>query len=310
MSLNAKLVHLKNNNPFLYYFWTVQQKKKGDNALQQLSDKEAIIDLYKTYSGKVPDLENPKAFSEKQQWMKLNYHNPLMTTCADKYEVREYLKQKGYGHLLNGVLGIYDSIEELDIAKLPIQFVLKATHGSGWNLICTDKSKINWWIWKKIMNVWLQNNIFWPGREWPYKNMKPRIIAEPYLKDSSGQLMDYKLFCFNGKVHFIQANKGRGTDNHAQNFYDLGWNILPFGKNFKPRPDIDIPAPVNLKEMAAIAADLVGDIPFVRVDFYEVNDKIIFGEMTFYPKSGLPDFTPPEYDGILGDLLVLPKATV
>ncbi|WP_026978341.1 ATP-grasp fold amidoligase family protein [Flavobacterium tegetincola] len=310
MSLKSKLVHLKNSNPFAYYLWNVQQKKKGDKALRELSDQEAVISLYKTYSGRVPNLDNPKTFSEKQQWMKLNYHNPLMTTCADKYEVRQYVTQKGYAHLLNGVLGVYDKIEQLDVAQLPAQFVLKATHGSGWNLVCTDKSKINWWIWKKIMNVWLHNNIFWPGREWPYKNMKPRLIAEPFLKDNSGQLMDFKLFCFSGKVHFIQANKGRGTDNHAQNFYDLDWNILPFGKNLKPRPDIDIPAPVNLKEMARIAVDLVGDLPFVRVDFYEVDDKIIFGEMTFYPKSGLPDFTPPEYDQILGDLLILPKATV
>jgi hypothetical protein len=307
MSLKAKLVHLKNSNSFLYYVWTVQQKKKGDIALQKYSDKEAVISLYQTYSGKVPDLENPKTFSEKQQWMKLNYHNPLMTTCADKYEVREFITQKGYGHLLNGVIGVYDSIDALDVAQLPDQFVVKATHGSGWNLVCTDKSKINWWIWKKIMNVWLHNNIFWSGREWPYKNMKPRLIAEPFLKDSSGQLMDYKLFCFSGKVHFIQANKGRGTANHAQNFYELDWKILPFGKNLKPRPDIDIPAPFNLNEMAAIAKDLAGDFPFVRVDFYEVNNKIIFGEMTFYPKSGLPDFTPPEYDGILGDLIILPK---
>lgn len=303
MSLKEKLVHLKNSNPFLYYAWTREQKKKGEKALRQFSDKEAICLLYKTYSGREPDLENPQTFSEKQQWLKLNYHNSLMTTCADKFEVRAFIKEKGYSHLLNGVLGVYDNINQLNISELPDQFVLKATHGSGWNLVCTDKSKINWWIWKKIMNVWLHNNIFWPGREWPYKNMKPRLIAEPFLKDSSGKLMDYKLFCFNGKVHFIQANKGRGTDNHAQNFYDLDWNILPFGKNLEPRPEIDIPAPFNLKEMANIAADLAGDFPFVRVDFYEVERKIIFGEMTFYPKSGLPDFTPPEYDQILGSIL-------
>ena len=310
MSLKDKLVHLKNSNPYLYYIWTLGQQQRGKKYLEKYNDEEAILKLYEEYAGRKPDLQNPKTFGEKQQWLKLNYHSKLMTTCADKYEVRNFLTEKGYGHLLNGVIAVYDSIDQLDISKLPAQFVLKATHGSGWNLVCTDKSKVNWWIWKKIMNVWLHNNIFWPGREWPYKNMKPRLIAEPFLKDSSGQLMDYKIFCFNGKAHFLQANKGRDTLNHAQNFYDLDWNILPFGKDLKPRPDIHIPAPYNLKEMARIAEDLAGDFPFVRVDFYEVNNKIIFGEMTFYPKSGLPDFTPPEYDQILGDLLVLPEPQI
>jgi hypothetical protein len=300
------LVKTKNSNPYLLYLWTANQKRKGIANLKEYTDKEAIVSLYKNYSGKVPNLENPKTFSEKMQWLKLHYHNPLMTVCADKFELRDYLVQKGYGNLLNGVIGTYDTIGQLNVSQLPSQFVLKATHGSGWNLICTEKSKINWWIWKKIMNVWLHNNIFWPGREWPYKNMKPRLIAEPFLKDESGQLMDFKFFCFNGKAHFVQANKGRDTTEHAQNFYNLDWEIMPFGKDLKPRPDITIAAPFQLKKMAAIAEDLAADFPFVRVDFYEVNKQIIFGEMTFYPKSGLPDFTPIEYDHILGDLLQLP----
>jgi hypothetical protein len=304
------LVKLKNSNPYLLYLWTANQKRKGVANLKEYVDKEAIVSLYKNYSGKVPNLENPKTFSEKMQWLKLHYHNPLMTVCADKYEVRDYLIQKGYGDLLNEVIGTYDTIGQLNISELPSQFVLKATHGSGWNLICTDKSKINWWIWKKIMNVWLHNNIFWPGREWPYKKMKSRLLAEPFLKDESGQLMDFKFFCFNGKAHFVQANKGRDTAEHAQNFYDLDWKILPFGKDLEPRPDITISAPFQLKKMAAIAEDLAVNFPFVRVDFYEVNQQIIFGEMTFYPKSGLPDFTPIEYDHILGDLLQLPAPLI
>ena len=307
MRLKARLVHLKNSNPYLYFIWSLQQKLKGEKSLIKFTDKEAILNLYKNYSGRTPDLENPKTFSEKQQWMKLNYHSDLTTTCADKFEVRTYLEAKGFGQLLNTVLGVYETIEELDIKQLPNQFVLKATHGSGWNLVCTNKSDINWWIWKKIMNIWLHNNIFWPGREWPYKNMKPRLIAESFLLDSSGHLMDYKFFCFNGKAHFVQANKGRDTKDHAQNFYDLDWNIQPFGKDLQPRPDIKIEAPSQLKKMTEIAENLASDFPFVRVDFYEVEEQIIFGEMTFYPKSGLPDFTPPEYDQILGDLLVLPN---
>lgn len=308
--MRAFLVNLKNTIPFLLYIWSLQQKLKGIKNLKRYSDKEAILRLYKDYSGKLPNLEQPITFSEKLQWMKLNYQNPLMTICADKWEVRDYLKKKGYGALLSNIISVHDTIKDFQVEKLPKNFVVKATHGSGWNLICTDKEKINWFWWKKIMNIWLHNNIFWPGREWPYKSMKPRLIVEEFLTDTSGQLMDYKFFCFNGKVHFVQANKGRDTKNHAQNFYDLDWNILPFGKDLEPRPDISIEPPLNLIKMSEIAEDLSKEFPFLRVDFYEVNKKIIFGEMTFYPKSGLPDFTPIEYDAILGDLLVLPKPII
>lgn len=301
------LVNLKNNNPFLFYLWSYNQKLKGIKNLKELSDEEAIVKLYQDYSGRKPNLENPKTFSEKLQWLKLHYHNKLTTICADKFEVRSFLENKNYGHLLNDVIAVYDNIKQFKIEELPEKFIIKATHGSGWNLLCKDKKKINWFLWKKIMNIWLTNNIFWPGREWPYKNMKPRLIVEAFLTDKSGQLMDFKFFCFNGKAHFIQANKGRDTVNHAQNFYDLNWKIQPFGKDLKPRPDIVIDPPSQLKKMISIAEDLATDFPFVRVDFYEVGDKIIFGEMTFYPKSGLPDLTPIEYDLILGDLLQLPN---
>jgi hypothetical protein len=308
MSLRKYLVKQKNTNPFLLYLWSYNQKRKGIKNLNKFSDEEAIVKLYEEYSGKKPNLLNPTTFSEKMQWMKLNYHDPLMTVCGDKYEVRNYVMNKGYGEILGKIITVYDNVSKISIDALPEKFVVKATHGSGWNLICTDKDKINWFWWKKIMNIWLTNNIFWPGREQPYKGMKPRLIVEEYMTDDSGQLMDYKFFCFNGIVKFVQANKGRDTQNHAQNFYALDWEILPFGKDLKPRPDIKIEPPTQLKKMVSIAEGLAGDFPFVRVDFYEVDGKIIFGEMTFYPKSGLPDFTPAEYDLKLGKLLNLPKA--
>lgn len=303
MSVISYLRTLKNNHPFFLYLWTKNRQRIGKKQMKKYDDKQAIINLYHSYSGRYPDLENPETFSEKMQWLKLNYKNDLMTICADKLEVRNYLKEKGYENLLSKTLGVYDKISDLNIPSLPQKFVLKATHGSGWNLIVEDKARINWFIWKKIMNIWLHDNIFWPGREWPYRKMKPRLMAEEYMEDNSGKLMDYKFFCFNGKAHFVQANKGRGTNNHAQNFYNLDWKILPFGKNLEPRPDIEIKPPLNLHEMTRIAEDLATSFPFVRVDFYEVNRKVIFGEMTFYPKSGLPDFCPLEYDQKLGDLL-------
>ncbi len=302
------LVKLKNTNPFLLYIWTKQQQKKGKINLAKFTDEEAINNLYSSYAGRKPNLTNPSTFSEKLQWLKLNYQNPLQTICADKFLVRDYLTNKGYESILSKVILVAERVEDLNINTLPEKFVIKATHGSGWNLICTDKKKVNWFWWRKIMNIWLHNNIFWPGREWPYKNMKPRLIVEEFMTDKSGLLMDYKFFCFNGKAKFIQANKGRDTPNHAQNFYDLEWKILPFGKDLKPRPDITIDAPSCMQQMIEIAEDLAREFPFVRVDFYEVNGKVIFGELTFYPKSGLPDFTPPEYDEILGSYFELPNS--
>lgn len=230
-----------------------------------------------------------------------------MKVVVDKWKVRAYLEKKGYKTLLSKVIDVYEDVKDINIKQLPDKFVIKATHGSGWNLICTNKNNINWFWWKKIMNVWLTNNIFWPGREWPYKGIKPLLLVEEFMVDESGYLQDFKLFCFNGNVKFIQANKARGTNNHAQNFYNKQWNILPFGKDLKPRPDISINAPENLKKMIDIAEDLSKEFPFVRVDLYEVDKKIVFGEMTFYPKSGLPDFTPMKYDKVLGEYLELPK---
>jgi len=303
------LVKIKNTNLWLLLLWNEWQRYKGIKNLKKWNDVEAINNLYFNFSGKYPNIKNPQTFSEKQQWLKLYYHNPLMIQCADKIEVRNFITAKGYAHILNKVLATYTSIKEFNVNVLPNKFVLKASHGSGWNLIVKDKTTVNWFVWKKIMNSWLKNNIFWPGREWPYKHMKQRIVCEAYLEDESGLLMDYKVFCFNGTPTFIQANKGRDTKKHAQNFYDKNWELLPFGKDLTPLPEVHIPKPVSLDKMVTIASDLSQDFPFVRVDFYEVNGNPIFGELTFFPKSGLPDFIPIEYDIKIGKMLNLPKAT-
>lgn len=305
--MRNKLVQIKNNYLLPYYLWTEYQRLKGKYYINKYNDIEAINKLYFDFSGRYPDLENPKTFSEKLQWLKLNYHNKLMTKCADKYAVRYYIKEKGLEHILNELHKVYFDIKDFNVEELPQQFALKAGHGSGWNLIVKDKNKVNWFFWKKIINSWMLNNIYWPGREWPYKKIKPNIVVEKYLEDQSGQLMDYKFFCFNGKPHFVQANKGRGTKNHAQNFYDLSWKILPFGKDLDPRPDIKIDQPKRLEEMIEIARKLSADSPFVRVDLYEVNKKVYFGELTFFPASGKSDFKPKEYDLIIGRMLKLPS---
>lgn len=305
--IRSFLVSLKNNNLLFFYIWSESLRHRGIRELKKFSDVQAINKLYFSYSGRYPDLENPKLFSEKMQWLKLNYFDAELQIAADKFKVREYLSKKGYSGLLNEILQIYENIDDLKLKDLPKGFVIKASHGSGWNLIVRDKKKINWIVWRLILKSWLKHNIFWNGREWVYKNIKPRLVCEKYLEDESGALMDYKFHCFNGVPKFIQANNGRGQKVHAQNFYDLDWEFLPFGKDLTPIPEVKIPKPFNLQKMYKIATDLATKFPYVRVDFYEVNQKIIFGELTFFPASGMPDFKPVEYDKIWGEMLDLPK---
>lgn len=309
MNIRRKITQIKNQNIFLYYIWTEFIRLKGIIMLRKYSDVEEIIQLYKKKSGgKAPNLNNPQLFSEKLQWLKLYYRDSNMPIVVDKYKVREFVSKKGYGETLNELLYVFDDVEEINFSILPDKFVIKANHGSGWNFIVNDKSKINWFWWRKVLKSWMKHNIFWNGREWVYENIKPVLVCEKYIEDESGYLIDYKIHCFNGKPKYIQANNGRGQECHAQNFYDLDWNFLPFGKDLEPLKDVIINRPSQLENMILMAEDYAKDFPYVRVDFYEVIQKIIFGELTFFPASGMPDFTPPQYDKIWGDLLTLPAA--
>jgi hypothetical protein len=273
------------------------------------SDREAITDMYVIRSGRRPDIDSPLRFSEKLQWLKLYHRDPLQTRVADKYAVRQWLKERGYGHLLNDLLAVVDNVADVDFDALPSQFVIKAAHASGWNLICRDKSRLSRAPTLRLVAEWLRQGIFWNGREWPYRDMPRRVVIEAYLEDSSGSLRDYKFYCFGGQPQFIQANVGRGTSKHAQNFYSLDWSLLPFGKDIAPRPEVVIPPPLCLQQMIAIARDLASGFPYVRVDLYEVDRRVIFGEMTFFPASGMPDFIPDDADFICGDFLFLPSTT-
>lgn len=268
-----------------------------------LSDENAVIRYYKKKTGGItPDLNSPKTFSEKQQWYKLNSNNPLMSKCADKHDVREYIIDCGYEHLLNESYGVYDSVKDIPIDKLPQQFVLKAAHASGWNLIVKNKDDIDWKKQKALMRLWLKQDIYWSGREWVYKNLKKRIVAEKYLEDESGGLMDYKFYCFNGKPEFLQLEVGRYTAQNTRNFYNMNWEIMPFGKELPHNPDIKVEKPYAFEEMKKIATDLSKPFSYVRVDLYQVGGKVYFGELTFFPAGGAPDFVPKEYDKIVGDM--------
>ena len=267
-----------------------------------ISDEKAVKKYYQKRAGKELDLNNPQTFSQKQQWYKLNAKNPLMQQAADKYAVREYIKACGYEELLNDLLGVYDDPDDIDFDALPERFVMKAAHGSGFNIIVKDKSQLNIPQTNKMLRSWLKQNISWSGREWVYKEMPRRIVIEKYLEDDSGGLKDFKFFCFNGKPSIMQLEVGRYTANNTRNFYDMEWNLLPFGKELPHNPDIDIPKPVRFEQMKQIATDLCKPFQFVRVDLYEVGEKVYFGELTFFPAGGAPDFVPSEYDKIVGDM--------
>jgi hypothetical protein len=253
------------------------------------------------------NIAKPKTFNEKLQWLKLYDRNPDYTKMVDKYEVRDYIKEKIGEEYLIPLLGVWDKFDDIDFSKLPDQFVLKTTHDSGGVWICKDKNNIDLNKLKKEITKHLKRNYYWGCREWPYKNVKPRIIAEKFMVDESGiEMMDYKFLCFNGdvKCSFVCLNR-KSKNGLNVDFFDLNWNPLPFERHYKRSNQI-IPKPFNYKKMIEISERLSINIPFIRIDFYEINLKLYIGELTFYPGSGYEEFTPEEYDYILGSWLSLP----
>lgn len=300
--MKEKLKNFK-KNPWILWIWNEQRRIKGEKNFKKITDEEFVKKFYKNAFGNELDLENPITFNEKLNWLKLNLKNPNATICADKYEVRKYIENKGYGYILNDLLGVYDNVEEIDIDRLPDRFVLKGTHGSGWNLIVKDKNKVNWKPWKLIMKSWLRQNFYYYGREWVYKDIKPRIICEKFLEDSNKELLDYKIYCFNGIPKFIQIDVDRFT-NHTANYYDVEWNEMNFQYDDE-NSGRKIEKPKNLKQMLEISKILSEEFEHVRVDFYEVDGKLYFGELTFFTASGSGKFNPEKYDEIIGSWLHL-----
>ena len=275
--------------------------------LNILPDKLFINLFYREAYGYFPNLNNPKTFDEKLQWYKLYYRVPLMTTLTDKYEVRRYLEDKGFSGILNELYGVYNSVDKIDFSKLPERFVIKATHGSGMNIICKDKESLNWETSRRLMNKWLKRNWYHFGREWSYKNIKPRLICEKYLENKEfEELIDYKFYCYNNKPEMLFVCTGRFSAGGLKySAYDMDWNRISVYKG-RPSSDIVMEKPDNLQAMITIASELCQGFPFIRVDLYLVKGKIVFGELTFYPDSGIVPFTPDKYNYFFGDLFILP----
>jgi len=273
-----------------------------------LPDKLFLKMKFRYHTGKKLNLKNPKTFNEKLQWLKLHDRRPEYVTYVDKYAVRDYIKDTIGEEYLIPLIGVYNSVDDINWSQLPNQFVLKCTHGSSSNIICTDKRKLNIKDAKSKLKKWMNKNWFWYGREWPYKNVKPRIICEKYMVDESGkELKDYKFMCFNGEVKciFVCTNRNFPTGMNID-IYDINWNLMPFGRPDHPGTGVKIPRPRNFDKMVKYAEKLARNIPFIRIDYYEVNGHLYFGELTFYPASGFAKFVPESYDYLLGSWLKLP----
>ena len=276
-----------------------------------LPDKTYVRLVYLKSHGHFLHLRHPRTFDEKVQWYKVYYRDPLMTTLSDKYEVRKYLQAKGYGGLLNELYGVYESADEIDLATLPTSFALKATHGSGMNIICRDKKHLDWEKCRRLLKQWLATNHFYSGRQWAYKNIKPRLICEKYLQNEEcNELIDYKFNCYQGKPELLFVCTGRNTAaGRRYDAYDLNWDrIYTFQGESGKAPEIA--KPVNMGAMIDVARDLSENFPFVRVDLYSIKKEIVFGELTFYPLSGMVPFFPNRYNYFFGDFFVLPEKTI
>lgn len=275
-----------------------------------LPDKWFLFLRFRNEVGYWPHLNHPRTFNEKLQWLKLHDIHPEYTQMVDKIEVKKYVASKfGGGKYIIPTLGIWNSVDEIEWGKLPQKFVIKVSSDSGGIVVCKDKQKLDICAAKKVLSYGWGRDCSVRNKEYPYRNITPRIIAEEYKEDESGyELKDYKIFCFNGepKLLFVATDRQMDTEETKFDFYDLQWNHLPF-KNGHPNSKRSLEKPKNFEQMLDIARKLSAGIPHVRIDLYNCNGNIYFGEMTFFHNSGMVPFEPLEWDFKLGGLLKLPK---
>lgn len=257
------------------------------------------------------DLNHPQRYTEKIQWYKLYYRNENMPICVDKYRVREYISKKGLDDILVKLYAVYDTADEICFANLPERFILKTTNGSSTNIICKDKGRLDEKAVRNQVAAFLKQSSASAGREWAYSKVRPRIIVEQLLEDSSspdGSVTDYKFLCFNGQPEYIVLDVDRFTQ-HKRNIYDTQWNNLHIASDC-PCSDIEYPRPDTLEEMLKVAETLCKEFPAVRVDLYSVNGKVYFGELTFFPWSGYVKYTPDCFDFEMGKKFILPDKMI
>lgn len=271
-----------------------------------LSDEDYIKKMYYCYFGRKIDLNNPKTFNEKLQWLKLNDRRSEYTSLVDKYEMKKIVSEQIGEKYVVPTYGVWDSFEKIDFSLLPDRFVLKTTHDSGGVVICKNKDTFDLKKAKGILNHSLKNNYYKHTREWPYRNVKPRIIAEKFLGKDNEEIDDYKVHCFNGEPKITLVCSDRyATTGLTEDFYDNDWNHLKIKRPGVSNSTKLHAKPVNFDEMLSISKILSKNHPFIRVDFYLVDNRLYLGELTFYPAGGFDGYEPEEYDMILGKWLDL-----
>ena len=289
----------------------METKKKLISAenLKFLPDVPFLKLKYKVAMKKRLNLKNPTTYNEKLQWIKLHDRKPIYTDMVDKYEAKKYVAERIGEEYIIKTLGVWDRFDEIDFDKLPERFVLKCTHDSGGLVIVKNKDILDKAAAKEKIEKCLKRNFYYAGREWPYKNVKPRILAEEYMEDSkTAELRDYKFFAFNGKVKalFVASERYKENEETKFDFFDADYNHLPV-RNGHPNAEVPPEKPENFEKMKALAGKLSEGIPHLRVDFYEVDGKIYFGELTFSHWSGMVPFEPAEWDKTFGDWIELPN---
>ena len=302
---------MKNNNKLLKFiidpdYRFVALAEQG--LFNRMKDEEYIKRMYKAQFKCYPNLVHPQTYNEKLQWLKLHDHNPIYTKMVDKIEAKKVAASIVGEQYIIPTIGIWNSFDEIDFDTLPDQFVLKCTHDSGGISICKDKKVFDVEKAKRLIEKSLAKNYYWHGREWPYKNIEPRILAEKYLVNNiETELKDYKFFCFDGKVKalFIASDRQNPKEETKFDFFDDKYNHLPL-TNGHPNAETIPEKPALFEEMKLLAGKLSEGVPHVRVDLYEANGKIYFGEMTLYHWSGFVPFSPQEWDYTFGSWLTLP----
>ena len=275
-----------------------------------VNDEKYLKKVYEIRTGKRLDLGNPTTFNEKLQWLKLYDRKPEYSLLVDKYEVKKVISERIGDKYIIPTIGVWDCVEDINFDELPEKFVMKCTHNSGGLVICKNKADLDVEKVKDKLSKALKINYFYRSREWPYKNVKPRIIAEKFMKDSNqendGSLNVYKIFCFGGKPYIIQTIQNDKTPEETIDYFDTDWNLLELRQNF-PNSKQPLSKPQTLEEMLTLAEKLTKGHPFLRADFYEIDGNVYFSELTFFSDGGMASFEPEEWDYKLGDLIELPK---
>ena len=302
---------IKNINPKLYYF--LQYKKKEIKYIKRKNTKakeypNLLEKRYYELTGIQMDINNPQTYSQKIQWLKLYDPNPNRSMLTDKVAVREWIKRKIGSEYLVPIYGVYNSFDEIEFETLPKQFVMKTNHSSGWNIVVKDKNELDIKKAKKQFNKWMKMDYaFWTEFEPHYSNIAPKILIEKYMEDSSGNLIDYKFLCFDDKPEFVWVDFDR-FGNHKRNVYDMDWKLQPWTQftyaNYLPEGGV--PVPSGFEDMKRIAKILCQGFIHVRVDLYNIDGRIYFGEMTFTNGSGFEQIYPPKYEKIIGDYIKIP----